>query len=191
MRAVAALLAALALAAPAHGVERVRLDPTRSQAGFGIGVLLLFDVVGRFVKVDGEVEVDRERQEAVVDARIAADSVRIDGGSREDWARSAEFFDAEHFPEIRFRSELFPLARLASGGPLEGRLTLRGVTRNASFELLPAECAHPARDCPVRAKGVIRRSMFGMRTRRGTLSDKVILELSIYALPNEAGFAPS
>lgn len=191
MRPVAVLLAALAFAAPVRGTELVRLDPTRSQAGFGIGVLLLFDVVGRFVKVDGVVEVDRDRQEAVVDARIAADSVRIDGGSREDWARSAEFFDAERYPEIRFRSEAFPLARLGEGGALEGRLTLRGVTRSANFELLPAACAHPARDCPVRAKGVIRRSMFGMRTRRATLSDKVILEFSIYAMPAEAGFGPS
>jgi len=190
MRLAAVLAVLLALAAPGLHAEVLALDSTRSQAGFGIGVLLLFDVVGRFVKVDGFVEIDRQTQEAVVDARIAADSVRIDGGSREDWARSAEFFDAERYPEIRFRSDAFPLSRLSEGGGLAGKLTLRGITRAASFELLPATCARPARDCPVRAKGVIRRSMFGMRTRRATLSDKVILELSIYAMPSETGLAP-
>ncbi|MFZ1392363.1 MAG: YceI family protein, partial [Dokdonella sp.] len=116
---------------------------------------------------------------ARVDARIDTNAVSMRRNGVEGWVKSEEFFDVENFPEIRFQSDSFPLSRLDTGGDLPGSLTLRGIRRPVLFALKPATCGRPALDCAVEANGTVRRSEFGMRTRRATLSDKVDLSLSI------------
>jgi polyisoprenoid-binding protein YceI len=184
----ALLLSAFFLASPlAHAaadsrVDRVLLDSQRSQATFAVKVMWLLPVHGRFGKVHGRVDVDRFRSVATVDARLDAGAVEMGNQSYEDWVKSPEFFDVARHPEIGFVSEPFPLQRLHKGGHLSGTLTIRGVARPETFDLAPAECDKPAYDCPIVVKGSIRRSDFGMHSRRGTLSDKVDLHFEVYAI---------
>jgi polyisoprenoid-binding protein YceI len=184
----ALLLSAVFLASPlAHAaadsrVDRVLLDSQRSQATFAVKVMWLLPVHGRFGKVHGRVDVDRFRSVATVVARIDAGAVEMGNQSYEDWVKSPEFFDVARHPEIGFVSEPFPLQRLHKGGHLSGTLTIRGVARPETFDLAPAECDKPAYDCPIVVKGSIRRSDFGMHSRRGTLSDKVDLHFEVYAI---------
>jgi polyisoprenoid-binding protein YceI len=184
----ALLLSAFFLASPlAHAaadsrVDRVLLDSQRSQATFAVKVMWLLPVHGRFGKVHGRVDVDRFRSVATVDARSAAGAGEMGNQSYEDWVKSPEFFDVARHPEIGFVSEPFPLQRLHKGGHLSGTLTIRGVARPETFDLAPAECDKPAYDCPIVVKGSIRRSDFGMHSRRGTLSDKVDLHFEVYAI---------
>ena len=108
------------------------------------------------------------------------------------WAhvKSDEFFDVAHYPEIRFVSESFPLQRLRRGGQLSGTLTVRGVEQPETFKLEAADCEHPAYDCPIIVSGSIRRSAFGMHSRRGALSDKVDLHFEVYAIPSTGRLNP-
>lgn len=195
------LIAALALLAAAwlHGgparaeeatSDRVELDSARSHATFGIKVMWLVTVHGRFGKVGGGVDVDRFRNFAIVDARIDANAVEMSTKSYEDWVKSDEFFDVAHYPEIRFVSESFPLQRLRRGGQLSGTLTVRGVEQPETFKLEAADCEHPAYDCPIIVSGSIRRSAFGMHSRRGALSDKVDLHFEVYAIPSTGRLNP-
>lgn len=174
----AALCCAAALPA---GAEPIALDASRSRAEFRVRVMWLVNVRGTFEGVHGTVEVDRFRNRAVVDARIDAASVRMAAHGYEDWVKSREFFDATAHPQIRFESAPFPLVRLRVGGELPGTLTLRGISQPVAFTLAPAGCDLPGEACPIVANGVLRRSLFGMRSRLGTLSDKVELGLAIYA----------
>jgi polyisoprenoid-binding protein YceI len=176
------LTSPLAHAAADSRVDRVLLDSQRSQATFAVKVMWLLPVHGRFGKVHGRVDVDRFRSVATVDARIDAGAVEMGNQSYEDWVKSPEFFDVARHPEIGFVSEPFPLQRLHKGGQLSGTLTIRGVARPETFDLAPAECDKPAYDCPIVVKGSIRRSDFGMHSRRGTLSDKVDLHFEVYAI---------
>jgi polyisoprenoid-binding protein YceI len=167
---------------PRH--EVLQLDATRSRAGFTVKVLWLIGVGGEFGAVQGSLDIDRFRGTARVDARIAADDLHMRSARYENWAKSAEFFDAEHYPKIHFVSDDFPLVRLRTGGALDGALTLRGIARPVRFRILPADCAQPlAGACAVHAEGSIERSDFGMHSRRGTLADKVALRLQIFVLP--------
>lgn len=182
----------LALATPAASAaeapgEVVRLDASRSEAGFTVKLIWLLGINGRFGRIEGDVRLDPFRNQMRVDATIDATSVRMGNHSYEDWVKSHEFFDVAQFPAITFSSEPFPRARLLAGGDLEGRLTLRGITRPVRFDLLPADCARPAFDCPIRVAGAIRRSMFGMGSHRRTLADKVELDFTVYALAPVAG----
>jgi polyisoprenoid-binding protein YceI len=189
------LIAAVALLAGAARAEeprndRVELDSARSHATFGVKVMWLVTVHGRFGKVGGIVDVDRVRSFATVDAHIDANAVEMSTQSYVDWVKSDEFFDVARYPEIRFVSESFPLQRLRRGGQLAGTLTIRGVEQPETFKLDAADCDHPAYDCPIIVSGSIRRSAFGMRSRRGALSDKVDLHFEVFAIPSTERLNP-
>ena len=195
LTAALSLIAAAALfVGPARAeeskVDRVELDSARSHATFGVKVMWLLPIHGRFGKVAGVVDVDRFRNFATVDARIDANAVEMSTKSYEDWVKSDEFFDVAHFPDIHFVSESFPLQRLRRGGHLSGTLTIRGVEQAETFDLEAADCDHPAYDCPIVVSGSIRRSAFGMRSRRGALSDKVDLHFEVFAIPSAERLSP-
>lgn len=187
---VAAAFAARSAPAQSVGIDRVELDGARSRAEFGVKVMWLISIHGRFGKVRGTVEIDRFRNQAIVDARIDANAVEMSSDSYESWVKSDEFFDVARHPEIRFVSEAFPLQRLRKGGDLSGILTVRGIEQPTRLELAPAECEKPAYDCAIVVDGAIRRSDFGMHSRRGTLSDKVELHFEVFAVPSPTRLAP-
>lgn len=177
----------LLMATPLRAVELPRaetlqLDSAHSSAAFSVRVLWMIPIDGQFGNVRGRVVIDRFRSQARVDATIDANDVSMRRTNYESWVKSAEFFDVGNHPQIRFESETFPLARLRQGGELPGMLTMRGKRLPVLLHLLPAECEQPAIDCPVAARGTVRRSEFGMRSRRATLSDKVELSFSVRML---------
>jgi polyisoprenoid-binding protein YceI len=176
--------------AQAPSGDLVRLDATRSEVGFRVKVMWLLGVRGHFGRVDGSVSVDPFRNQLRVDARIDVANVRMNNSSYEEWVKSDEFFDATAHPQITFASEPFPRARLRTGGDLPGELTVRGIRQPVRFDLQPSTCERPAFDCPIRVNGEIHRSMFGMGSHKGTLSDRVELDFMVYAVPPARGSAP-
>lgn len=179
-----AMLPAGVLAVQASSLTLFKIDPEHSQAGFEVKVLWLVGLHGHFGAIHGSVSVDRFRGTATVDARINANDLHMRSKNYAQWARSSEFFDAQHYPQIRFVSEPFPLIRMQHGGNVEGTLSIRGITRHVRFTLQPTVCAQPLHaGCAVHAQGHIRRSDFGMHSRRGTLADKVGLQLAITVKP--------
>lgn len=193
--AAAVLFAASLLGpAPASAAERfeyLAFDSTRSYVDFEVKVLWLVGVHGRFGSVHGRIVIDHFRNAATVEAQIDADVVSMRNKSHEQWVKSAEFFDAEHYPQIVFASDAIPLQRLQVGGDIDGMLTLRGVGKRVRFELAKPDCPAASGDnCPVEAEGSIHRSDFGMSSRRGTLSDKVELSFSIATRPMANGTQP-
>lgn len=179
----AAVLLALALAliaAPALRAADYRIDPLRSHAEFGVRLLWLSQVTGSFEHIDGDVTLSVKRDRAVVDARIAVDSIRMSSDRFRRWVLAPEFFDVARYPSIRFVSEPVPVATLERGGELFGTLTLRGISRPARFELLPSPCPlERPQDCRIEVRGDVQRSDFGMTGHRAALSDQVRLGLVI------------
>ena len=187
---VALLFLFASCAAPAQDsrTEQLLLDSKRSAVDFEVKVLWLVGVHGRFERVSGSIMIDHFRNSATVDARIDARNVSMRSRSHEEWVKSAEFFDVKQFPEIRFMSEPIPLQRLQVGGEIDGTLTLRGISKAVRFQLLAPTCPGASgEDCPVEAEGSIHRSDFGMRSRRGTLSDRVDLGFTIYGITSRSG----
>jgi len=83
---------------------RWRLDPSGSSAEFRVPYLWgLASVKGRFHDLEGWLEVDDDHQWRM---ELTMDATSLDTRNRRrDWhLRSADFFDAEHHPEARFRS---------------------------------------------------------------------------------------
>ncbi len=160
----------------------IELDSVRSAGEFRVKLMWLLTVRGEFGRVHGTVREDRFRDQLRVSASIDVDTVHMGRSSYEDWVKSPEFFDAARHPRIQFESAAIPRARLRNGGELRGDLEVRGVRGPVRFELLPATCTKPGFECAIHVHGTIRRSEFGMGSHRGTLSDKVDLDFSIFAL---------
>ncbi|MFZ2235321.1 MAG: YceI family protein [Dokdonella sp.] len=166
-------------------IETLRIDAKRSHADFSLRAMFLVVVRGQFMAVSGSVNIDHERNLGWVDARIDARSVEMGNHDREEWARSSEFFDSTRHPEIRFVSDPISRTLLREGGPLRGRLSLRGIDRIMELTVSPADCEQPGRECPLHVQGSISRSDFGMVSKRAVLGDKVSLDLSVFVLPTD------
>jgi polyisoprenoid-binding protein YceI len=83
---------------------RWRLDPSASSAEFRVpNVWGLSSVKGRFTRLDGWLEVDDDHGWRM---ELTLDTASLDTGDRrrDRHLRSADFFDAEHHPDVRFRS---------------------------------------------------------------------------------------
>jgi polyisoprenoid-binding protein YceI len=83
---------------------RWRLDPSGSSAEFRVPNFWgLTSDTGRFQRLDGWLEVDGDHQWRM---ELTLDAASLDTGNRrrDRHLRSADFFDVEHHPEVRFRS---------------------------------------------------------------------------------------
>jgi polyisoprenoid-binding protein YceI len=172
------LLALAGTASPAPAGDLLgQIDPAYSRAAFSLRVVWVRKLEGHFEYIQGAVSHPAPGK-FDVEVKIGAQSLTMKNPDHAEWARSAEFFDALRHPWIAFEARGAPTTLLHEGGELQGLLSLRGVTRPASFELLPAACARPGIDCAVEARGELQRSEFGMDARRWAVSDKVRLALS-------------
>jgi len=106
--ALIVLAAGLALAplAPVRAaVETYDLDPVHSWVGFSVAHFFT-KVPGYFAKVKGSAVVDRENMEkSTAEGVIEAASITTNTPKRDDDLRSANFFAADKFPTITFKSK--------------------------------------------------------------------------------------
>ncbi|MER6310717.1 YceI family protein [Streptomyces sp. NPDC001739] len=111
------------------------IDPAHSSIGFTVRHAMVTNVRGTFGAYEGRLVLDGtdpSRSAATVDVEIAS----IDTGiaDRDAHLRGADFFDAENFPRMTFRSTA---AERVAGDRyrLTGDLTLRGVTKPLTIDL--------------------------------------------------------
>jgi polyisoprenoid-binding protein YceI len=171
---------------PSGTTTRWTIDDARSQAQFRIRLLGIVPMSGEFLRPRGTIAFDADGGDARVDASLPSAELRMANPAHADWARSAEFFDAARHPEIHFRSRPIPQRVLREGGPIDGELTLRGVTRAVGLKVERGGCDPArARECEIEVYGQVRRSDFGMAARRATVGDWVSLRLRIVAVASD------
>ena len=124
----------------AHATPPLTIDTARSHVEFGVRVLWFGKVVGVLQRLEGTVHAlgaGRVR----VDVRVDARALRMQNRDYERLASGPGFFDSAQYPDIEFRSAPFALRRIVTGGPVSGQVTLRGITHEVEFQLLPQPCA--------------------------------------------------
>ena len=102
------------------------IDATHSNVEFAVKHMMITTVKGRFADVQGTVELPESGQ-PTVDVTIAAASIDTRVDARDNHLRSADFFDVEKFPTLRFVST--KAERTDGGYRLSGDLTIRDVTK--------------------------------------------------------------
>lgn len=123
-----ALFTLMAAAAPALRAEKYTIDGSHSKAQFAVRHLMVSTVRGEFSKMQGWVEYDEKKPEAIrIEATIDVASINTGEPKRDEHLKSADFFDLAKYPTITFRSK--SARKTASGLAVTGDLTMHGVTR--------------------------------------------------------------
>ena len=110
-----------------------KLDPAHSDVGFVVGHLVVSKVHGRFDAFSGTVVTDEDLARTSVSVSIEAASVNTHLSVRDNQVRSADFLDAEHFPNVTFASTA--VRDEAARYFVDGDLTIRGTTRPVTLDL--------------------------------------------------------
>jgi polyisoprenoid-binding protein YceI len=113
------------------------LDSTHSSVEFSVKHMMMTTVRGRFKEISATLTADEEHPEGCC-VEVAMKTASIDTGmpDRDAHLRSAEFFDAEHYPEITFKSKRLEgdFAREGDRFRMVGDLTIRDTTMELTLD---------------------------------------------------------
>jgi polyisoprenoid-binding protein YceI len=121
-----------------------KLDPAHSVAEFKVKHMMISNVKGSFSGISGELRLDEtDHTHSTIEATIPVASLKTGDDQRDGHLKSADFFDAEKFPTLTFKSTNID----STGGAdyaVTGDLTLHGVTRPVTFAV--EDVSEPSKD---------------------------------------------
>jgi polyisoprenoid-binding protein YceI len=161
-----------------QAISKWSIDPMHSEIHFKVKHLMINTVTGSFKKFEGSLE---GANEDFTDAKISftADINSIDTGVeyRDTHLKSAEFFDAEKYPQLKFESTSFEKI----GDTiylLRGNITIREVTKPIQLDV---EYGGKATDFYGNTKagfdisGKLKRKEFGLTWDGATEAGNIVL----------------
>lgn len=181
-----AALATPALALPANAAPRpYALDPSAATIRFTFDLNGIAQS-GTAPLQSADIRLDPQNLSAA-QAEVTADLTRARTGLifATDAMKSASVLDTARHPLARFRSTRVVLGRdgrISNGAILEGRLSLRGVTREIAFDArlyrLPGTVPDDLTVLDIRLTGAIARSDFGATGFADLVADTVGLDIT-------------
>lgn len=160
-----------------------KVDPPHSRLGFTVVHMSISDVTGRFNKFDVSIDATKpDFSDAKVELTADVASINTDVEMRDTHLKSPDFFDAEKYPTLSFKSS--GITRLGKGNRyrLTGYLTMHGVEKPVTMTLTyRGTTTNPQSKKKVagfQVMGVIRRSDFGIGNKFPSvmLSDNVMIK---------------
>ena len=168
-----------------------QIDPSHTSIGAKVKHMMVSTVRGRFAGATGTIDFDPASPEAgSVELHIPAASINTGDEKRDGHLRSADFLDAEKYPEIVFLS-----TKVKTSGKdhfvVDGDLTIRGITKPATVAVELAGIAEDPRAgqrAAFDASASFDRTQWGliwnMPVPSGVLvSEKIVLEANVAATP--------
>ncbi|HJU88416.1 MAG TPA: YceI family protein [Gemmatimonadaceae bacterium] len=135
--------AALPATVAAQTPSRVKftVDRPHSAVEFAVRFMGLSTVRGEFADWGGTLMLDeKDPTKSTISIVIRTASINTNTQVRDTHLKSPDFFDAEKYPSIHFRSER--IERAKDGYIVRGPLTMRGITKEVA---IPMKMLHPAR----------------------------------------------
>lgn len=109
------------------------LDDSHSEAMFSVRHAGISRVRGTFEDFSGSATLTEGLNGSVIEAIVKAASVNTRNEGRDEHLRSADFFDAENHPDLKFESlEVSDFD--GEEFKLKGKLSMRGVTKEVEFK---------------------------------------------------------
>lgn len=176
--------------------ETWAIDPAHTVSGFTVKHMMIANVTGVFEVTRGTIEYRPGDPGSVkADITIEAKSVNTRIGRRDDDLRSDNFFSAEKFPTLAFRSRRVQNVR-AEGFDLVGDLTIRDVTREVVLKVdgptAPIKDPQGNRRVGATASTTINRKDFGIMWNRTieaggvVVGDEVKINLEVEAVEKKS-----
>jgi len=112
------------------------IDKNHSQVSFSVKYLLISKITGYFKLFNSRFQSAQKDHfsGASVDFTINVQSIDTSSRQRDEHLVSKDFFDADKYPTMHFKSTSF-VARTADSYDLTGNLTIKGVKKRTTFEV--------------------------------------------------------
>lgn len=176
--ALALPVAALLAAAPACAEQAYSLNQKFGRIEFSVSHLGLFSSEGTFDRFNANLILDAEHPERTrISVDVSAASIDMPWQDGSAMLRSPDFFDAQHYPDVRFMST--SVEAVAPGRyAIRGLIEIRGVTRPLVLDAKLVrrhhpDAAHGAGVAEFVVTGHLSRSAFGMTADEMFISDEV------------------
>lgn len=127
------LTIALLSAALVSAQSTWKSDRAHSKIGFAINHLMISEIEGHFSDFEVTATGSDTFGDASFEVTIKTTSINTDVEPRDKHLRSADFFDAEKFPEITFKSSGYEQTGMNTFR-LTGDLTMHGVTKTVVLD---------------------------------------------------------
>ncbi len=169
----------------ARGADEYTIDAAHTQVGFSVKHMVIATVRGYFREFSGTVFYDeKDIAKSTISGKIKVSSINTDNEKRDEHLRSADFFNAEQYPDITYVSK--KIVKQDKGLAAIGDLTIRGVTKEIRLDFsVTGKITDPWGNerVGVEASGKINRQDFGVSWSKTmdngglVVSDEVKLEL--------------
>jgi polyisoprenoid-binding protein YceI len=107
------------------------VDSLHSNIQFKVKHLMISTVTGDFKEYSGQVETETFSTDTKVDFEIKVDSISTGNEQRDGHLKSDDFFNAEKYPTITFKST--SVVKVGNDVHVTGDLTIRDVTKQVTF----------------------------------------------------------
>lgn len=160
-----------------------KADPAHTQVAFGITHLGIAEVEGNFREFEGSITATKEDfSDAQYHLVIQIPSIDTGVEMRDDHLRNADFFDAEKYPEMTFKST--SSQRVSDDKyKVTGDLTFHGITKPVTLDVwYRGTIEHPQNDNVISGfaiSGNVKRSDYnlGPDFPEAVLSDVVVIDV--------------
>lgn len=140
------------------------LDASHSVLGFSVKHMMISNVHGRFDKATGTLELDdKDVTKSSVKIEIEVGSVNTNEAKRDGHLKSPDFFEADKFPKMTFKSK--SITKAGNNFKVVGDLTIKNVTKEVTLDVeLSAEAKDPWGNVKrgVTVSGKLNREDFGL-----------------------------
>jgi polyisoprenoid-binding protein YceI len=160
-----------------RGIVRVptgtwEVDAAHSSIEFRVKHMMISTVRGRFQEFEGTIEAADDYHDSKVSGCVKTASIDTNEPNRDEHLRSADFFEADHYPEIRFESSSVEHVDGGTYG-VTGYLEMHGERKPVTFEVT----VHGAQGDRVglEARATISRGEFGLRWQKALETGGVVV----------------
>jgi polyisoprenoid-binding protein YceI len=171
----------------APGLSEWALDPGHTHIGFSVPHMVVSEVEGQFKSFSGKVLLDeKDLTKSQLEFKAQVASLDTNNADRDKHVVGPDFFDAQKFPEITFKS-----TRISKNGKafkIAGELTVHGITKPVTLDATLSDAVTSPWGKQVRAgrlSATVSRQDFGMVWNKSLdkggvlVGDKVTLDLKL------------
>ncbi len=143
-----------------------KVDKMHSNLNFSVTHLVISEVDGSFKVYDGSISsTSDDFNNASIEFSVDVNSINTDNSMRDEHLKGDDFFNAATYPKMTFKSTSF---KKVSGNKyvLTGDLTVRNVTKKASFDVVyggTAKDGYGNTKAGFKATGSINRFDYGLK----------------------------
>lgn len=113
-------------------MKKWTIDPTHSEIGFKVKHMMFTNVKGFFNDYTADITFNEDLQEADLQFEAKINSIFTNNTDRDNHLKSADFFDAEQFPSLKFKST--QISGSGNDYEIKGNLTIKGITQPVTLK---------------------------------------------------------